>query len=540
MKTEALNMNGILRGLSILWAIGVSGLSVAQDTSGDHVRLLQLEAVENGTAQWGHWGSRPDVYSEWGTHSNRLIPVYTHGVPERRYAGKNSVYRDESKLQEIYGYLPSLTASENAVYLDQTQIYEMQMEAKRLGKKFIFLIVFDGMDRTTADAARAFTENNNRSGLQFLGKTHRHAPSEFEMVTSPAYGKATVDVDAQSVVIDRASKGGFSHELGGRHRQNAQHLEYLTARYQPLTHAYTDSASSATSMMAGIKTYNGAINVTASGENAEPIGITLQKAGFRTGIVTSVPFSHATPAASYAINVSRNDYQDLSRDMLGLSSVSRQIPSPGLDVIIGAGYGVNSEEDDRQGGNFEPGNRYFSNSDMDALRNGNRYEIVHRTAGQMGAAQLFAAADDAVKSRKKLFGFFGTKYSHLAFRTADGKFDPVEGGATSRYEAESYDNADITENPSLAEMTVAGIKVLSADRSPFWLLVEAGDVDWANHDNNIDNSIGAVLSGVEAYHKISSWVTKHRAWRDTVIIVTADHGHLLVINDFKVFHKQGD
>ena len=513
---------------------------MAQSNSGDHIRLLQLEAAENGTAEWGHWGSRPDVYSEWGTHSNRLIPVYTHGIPERRYAGKNSVYRDETRLQEIYGYLPSLTASEDAVYIDQTQIYEMQMEAKRHGKKFIFLIVFDGMDRTTADAARAFVNNQSPSVTQFFGKTNRHPPSEFEMVTSPAYGKATVDVDAQTVVIDRESKGGFSYELGRRSLRSAQHLEYLTARFQPLTHAYTDSASSATSMMAGIKTYNGAINVTASGKSVEPIGITLQKAGFRTGIVTSVPFSHATPAASYAMNVSRNDYQDLSRDMLGLSSVSRNIPLPGLDVIIGAGYGVNSEGDDRQGGNFKPGNRYLANSDMDALRNGDAYEIVHRTPGKTGAAMLYTAADNAVKSGKKLFGFFGTTYSHLPFRTADGKFDPVKGGAASRYDAETYENEDITENPSLDEMTMAAIKVLSAEGGPFWLLVEAGDVDWANHDNNIDNSIGAVLSGIEAYQEISSWVTKHRAWRDTAIIVTADHGHLLVINDFTVFYRQGD
>ena len=86
-------------------AFTFSGVLLAQNNSGDHIRLLQLEAAENGTAEWGHWGSRPDVYSEWGTHSNRLIPVYTHGIPERRYAGKNSVYRDETRLQEIYGYI---------------------------------------------------------------------------------------------------------------------------------------------------------------------------------------------------------------------------------------------------------------------------------------------------------------------------------------------------------------------------------------------------------------------------------------------------
>ena len=512
----------------------------AQTPDRDHVRALQVNAVENGTARWGHWGSRPDTYSEWGTHSNRLIPVYTHGLNTRRYSGKNSVYRDLASLQDIYGYLPTSTLNDAAAYVDQTQIYDMQLDAVRLGKRYIFLMVFDGMDRTTADAARSYLENVNADWLRFYGKHRRHAPNELEMVTSPAYSKTTIDVDGQTVVIDQASKGGFSHSLGGTQPPRKQHLDYLTSRFDGLVHAYTDSASSATSMMSGIKTYNGAINVTLSGREIEPIGRSLQKAGFRTGIVTSVPISHATPAASYATNVSRNDYQDLSRDMLGLVSISTDQPAPGLDVIIGAGYGVLAEEDDRQGENFEPGNRYLSDTDLNRLRMDNAYQIIQRKTGRSGLEQLRTASATAVKHHKKLFGFFGTKYSHLPFRTADGRYDPVQGGEASRYAAESYDKGDIVENPSLADMTEAAIEVLSSQGKPFWLLVEAGDVDWANHDNNIDNSIGAAISGAKAYEQIANWVTKNNAWRETAIIVTSDHGHLLVINDFSVFQTQKD
>lgn len=50
---------------------------------------------------------------------------------------------------------------------------------------------------------------------------------------------------------------------------------------------------------------------------------------------------------------------------------------------------------------------------------------------------------------------------------------------------------DITENPTPAEMTTAALTVLQKREKGFWLMVEAGDVDWANHDNNIDTSIGA-------------------------------------------------
>jgi alkaline phosphatase len=50
-------------------------------------------------------------------------------------------------------------------------------------------------------------------------------------------------------------------------------------------------------------------------------------------------------------------------------------------------------------------------------------------------------------------------------------------------------------------------------------------VDWANHANDIDSSIGAVFSGEEAVGSIFRWIEKQDAWEDSLVIVTADHGH---------------
>jgi alkaline phosphatase len=81
-------------------------------------------------------------------------------------------------------------------------------------------------------------------------------------------------------------------------------------------------------------------------------------------------------------------------------------------------------------------------------------------------------------------------------------------------------------------MTRAALKVLSAEQGrPFALFVEAGDVDFALHDNNLDNAIGAVYSGEEAMQVIIEWVEKFSNWDEAVLIVTADHGHYLVIDD---------
>ena len=88
-------------------------------------------------------------------------------------------------------------------------------------------------------------------------------------------------------------------------------------------------------------------------------------------------------------------------------------------------------------------------------------------------------------------------------------------------------------------MTTAAIDVLSKRASKFWLMIEAGDVDWACHDNNIDNAIGAVFCGEDALLVVSNWLEKQDAWDDAAVIVTADHGHYLVLTDPQALVSDG-
>ena len=81
-------------------------------------------------------------------------------------------------------------------------------------------------------------------------------------------------------------------------------------------------------------------------------------------------------------------------------------------------------------------------------------------------------------------------------------------------------------------MTRAALIVLSAQPNrPFALFTEAGDVDFALHDNNLDNAVGAISSGEQAIRVIVDWVGEHSNWDESVLIITADHGHYLVIDD---------
>ena len=361
--------------------------------------------------------------------------------------------------------------------------------------------------------------------------------TQFGFMVTSAHNEGTdIDVNTQTVKNPGGKMfGGYDPlRAGFTPWDQPASLPYLISlpATEPAMHDYTDSSSSATSMTAGIKTFNGAVNVDYNGARVETIAHRLQAEGWLVGAVSSVPISHATPAAAYAHNVERDDYQDLTRDQLGLKSISHpEKPLPGLDVLIGGGFGHAELIKKPQGDNFVAGNVYLTTADLQAvdIKLGGKYVVATREQGVNGAERLQAAAAEAAAGKHRLLGFYGNgKFNgHLPFATADGDYQPVVGRANK---AEAYSKADLSENPNLAEMTRAGITAIARPNQKFWLMVEAGDVDWANHDNNLDNSIGAVKNGDAAIKVIADWVEQHSNWDETLMIVTADHGHLLVLD----------
>jgi alkaline phosphatase len=515
----------------LCWTTGGRG-DETEPATVDRLRALQQAAYDNSNVEWGHWGIRKNKYNAWKDHSNRLIPVYTFGIGLGNFTGAHSVYRNPESLKSIYSVLPERTLNKSAEYLDQTDIYRLQkLAVETLNKKFVFLIIFDGMDWQTTQAASIYKlgevayASGRGTGLAF--QDYHGTSTDFGyMVTSAYNGGMRVDVDTQRVIEPAGDHtGGYCQELGGDTPWSKPASDrYLLCNDKKQKHIVTDSSSSATSMTCGIKTFNGAINVTPGGDQVQTIAAWLQaEKGYAIGAVTSVPISHATPACAYANNVSRGDYQDLSRDLLGLPSISHpQQPLDGLDVLIGCGWGENSATDEAQGTNYVAGNRYLTEADLRAIDQdeGGKYVVAQRTPGRPGSLVLQKAVETACREKSRLFGFFGQRDGHLAFRTADGSFNPLR---------ERYEPGDITESPRLAEMTKAAIDVLKCRSDKFWLMIEAGDVDWANHANNIDDSIGAVFDGDDAFQAVTNWIESNNAWEDAVVIVTADHGHYFVL-----------
>lgn len=72
--------------------------------------------------------------------------------------------------------------------------------------------------------------------------------------------------------------------------------------------AATDSAAAGSAMATGTKIYNGALNIDAEGNELQTISELAHETGRAAGVVSSVQYSHATPASYAVANESRNNY----------------------------------------------------------------------------------------------------------------------------------------------------------------------------------------------------------------------------------------
>ncbi|HDT13567.1 MAG TPA: alkaline phosphatase, partial [Candidatus Aminicenantes bacterium] len=274
----------------------------------------------------------------------------------------------------------------------------------------------------------------------------------------------------------------------------------------------TDSASSATAMATGLKTDSGNV-AWRPGDPPDgairTIAEELREArGAAIGVVSTVPFDHATPAAFVSHNTSRSAYYTGLKGYEGLGIADEIILRTKPDVVIGGGSPLLDNPD------FDTKKGYISESLCRTLRTSPDYVFVERQPGRDGGAAVAAAAAAASREGRKLFGLFGGKGGN--FDAA--RVDDTPGRPTVRPGSE--------ENPSLAEATEAALDRLSRDPDGFFLVVEQGDIDWANHDNDFRTMVGSVADLDQAVRAALAFVDRpgdQVDWTNTVLLVTADH-----------------
>jgi alkaline phosphatase len=79
--------------------------------------------------------------------------------------------------------------------------------------------------------------------------------------------------------------------------------------------------------------------------------------------------------------------------------------------------------------------------------------------------------------------------------------------------------------PSLSEMTGKAIDILAKNKKGFFLMVEGGRIDHAHHAGN---AYRALTEAIEFSHAVKTALEKTNPQK-TLIIVTADHSHVLTI-----------
>lgn len=269
-------------------------------------------------------------------------------------------------------------------------------------------------------------------------------------------GSVTVDGEEKNILSSKNQLTMMSFPVAG----SAQ--TYDSTSFAP------DSASTATSIATGKKTWSGSINVSEDfSEKYETIAEKLKKQkDYKIGILSSVNLNHATPAAFYAHQQSRNSYYEIGLELIDSN----------FDYFAGGGLKqtTGSEEDQE---------------DLYALAEKAGYKVVKT---QAEAEALTAEDGKAIVIDE-----------HLADSDA------------MAYELDRQEN-----EWSLADYVEKGIEVLDNDNG-FFMMVEGGKIDWACHANDAASTIADTVALDDAVEKAVEFYQEHPD--ETLILVTGDH-----------------
>lgn len=270
----------------------------------------------------------------------------------------------------------------------------------------------------------------------------------------------------------------------------------------------TDSAASGTGWATGHKTYNGAISVLPNGKPVQTILEKAKAAGFRTGDVTTAELQDATPAvlASHVVNRDCKGPQSMTACPAnattngGAGSIAEQMVATAPDVVLGGGKQYFDQT--VQSGRFQG---------MSVLQQARvrGYQVVTDAAGLTAA-----------KPRTPLLGVFAP--NNLDLEWTGPKPTPTGTPVSTCSPNVSRSAAQ----PHLSDMADQAIRLLDREsrgsRKGFFLQIEGASIDKQDHAANPCGQIGENVAFDAAVKKALDY---QRGNPDTLVVVTADHGH---------------
>lgn len=260
------------------------------------------------------------------------------------------------------------------------------------------------------------------------------------------------------------------------------------ANFDWVKNSPTDSAAAGTAMATGVKTYNAGIGVDTNEQVVENLSERAKSLGKSAGVVSSVQYSHATPASFSAHSLSRNNYLEIA---------NQQVYGT-MDVVMGAGHPWYNNDHQKLA---EPNYRYISEADYTAL--------------STGATDFTFIEDDAA-------------FDKLTSGDTPDRVFGIAQVATTLQQARS-DAATPNDVVDLPTMTQGALNVLDNNSEGFFLMVEGGAIDWTGHANQTQHALEETTDFFEAVDAVNTWVEQNSSWDETLVIVTADHetGYLM-------------
>ncbi|CAH1725913.1 unnamed protein product [Aphis gossypii] len=288
-----------------------------------------------------------------------------------------------------------------------------------------------------------------------------------------------------------------------------------------------DSACTATAYLMGVKGNIETIGVSGAVSNRDCLAsndpanqavssmMWAQKAGKRTGVISNMRVTHATPAGAYA-NVAQRDWEcdaDVITDKLAEKrcvtdspDIARQLiereTGRNLNVVMGGGRAkFLPKTDENPQGQRQDGRDLI-----------NEWLKINRSS---------QASSAYVTDRSQLKSLNTSKTDYLL-----GLFAPSHM---------SYNLlANRSVEPTLVEMTEAAIEVLSKGDAGYYLFVEGGLIDWAHHSNMARLAVDETVMLSRAVARARELTSPD----DTLIVVTSDHSHTMTMNGYP--HRGSD
>jgi alkaline phosphatase len=331
-----------------------------------------------------------------------------------------------------------------------------------------------------------------------------------------------------TVTAARILEGQLNGDNGEEHQLSFERFPFAGLAKTYNVDAQTpDSAGTMTAMMSGVKTDVGVIGVDEDierGKCATVAGNELftalelaEIAGKSTGIISTARITHATPAATYAKSADRNweDISDMPAEATaaGCMDIADQLVNfeslleakvanlnvDGIEVVFGGGRR-----------HFLPKDAAFNSADAVSSVEGDRtdnrdltaeWQAKYSTGTYVMDQTGFDAIDPA--NTEHVFGLFNE--SHMQYEADRGN--------------------DVAGEPSISKMTEKAIDILNNNDEGFFLMVESGRIDHGHHAGSAYNALTDTIAFSDAIKK----AVEMTDMSDTLIIVTADHGHVFTI-----------